>query len=504
MKTFYLLLSFCTLTQAVSLAQNPADRDSDFDMLLPLPFVHNAGNSLNRRITVQPDGKVLFYGNFAHYSFPGLYSGVVRLNTDGSYDEGFNANGAGAAGIVASAAVQDDDKIILGGGFSTFNGESSPGLVRLNPNGSIDESFDVGLGAQGLFIYLPYVRSIVIQPDGKILIAGTFTSYNDNPCPGVARLNADGSFDSSFNTGEGPNNAVESIALQPDGKIIAGGRFGSFAGHDTEGVARLNSDGSPDLSFTADVGVSTNTPLYEVILQPDGKILAAGLIDNGIVRLLPDGSPDPGFDVGAGPTVGSTNGFSSVNGTELLANGQIMVAGPFSRFDLVDCGGLARLNSDGSLDPTFDAFPGFDGGMPVQVKRNTTDHKLYITCLATHYRGEDLFNNVTQFSGHFRDVIRIEGSAILASTARLKAQDLKLYPNPTSDFVHIELPESLSANTVAHIHDISGKLVYSRVLNSSPESTLRLDLHSLSNGLYIITLEGNGELYRSKLTIHRL
>ncbi len=504
MKVLFFVLSLTLAMPWCTPAQNPADRDTDFDMLMPLPFVHNAGNNLNRRITVQPDGKVLFYGNFAHFAFPAEYSSIVRLNTDGSYDQGFNADGAGAAGIVSAAAVQPDGRIVLGGGFPTFNGVSSPGLVRLHADGSIDASFNVGLGAQGLFIYLPYVRSIALQPDGKILIAGTFTSYNDNPCPGVARLNADGSFDSSFSSGQGPNNAIETIALQPDGKIIAGGRFSSYDGHASEGVVRLNSNGSPDLSFSANIDVSTNAPLLEVILQPDGKILAAGLIDNGIVRLLPNGSPDPDFDIGAGPTLGSTDGATYLYGMELLANGQIMIAGPFARFNLVDCGGVARLNADGSLDPTFDAFPGFDGGWPVQIKRNTTDHKLYLTCIATHYRGEDLFNQVTQFSGHMRDVIRIEGSEVLTAEAAKEAAALVLYPNPASDYVLIDLPAGLSANAALRIHDISGKLIYSENAINPNEASLRINMSTLSNGLYMVSLESKAWVYRSKLVVGKM
>jgi uncharacterized delta-60 repeat protein len=135
---------------------------------------------------------------------------------------------------VESVTVQSDGKVLIGGGFTAYNGTSRGNVARLNSDGSLDTDFATGAGANN------YVGSVAVQSDGKILIGGGFTTYNNTSRGGVARLNSDGSLDTGFlATGAGANGQVESVAVQSDGKILIGGRFTTYNGTSRGYVARL-------------------------------------------------------------------------------------------------------------------------------------------------------------------------------------------------------------------------------------------------------------------------
>jgi len=135
-----------------------------------------------------------------------------------SVDPAFSA-GTGPSNVVNQIVFQSDGKLIVGGGFTTWNGTSSNHIVRIKVDGSIDSTFDPGSGANN------NVNCIAIQDDGKILIAGYFTTYDGVAISRVARLNTDGTLDSSFDPGTGPNDAPTAMAVQSDGKILLVGEF---------------------------------------------------------------------------------------------------------------------------------------------------------------------------------------------------------------------------------------------------------------------------------------
>src|SRR5690606_12472907 len=141
-----------------------------------------------------------------------------RLNTDGSLDTTFNI-GTGANNIVRTTAIQVDGKIIIGGEFTSYSGTPINSIVRLNSDGSIDSSFVAGESGR--------IYTIAIQTDGKFIIGGQFNNYDGILLNRIARLNTDGSLDMTFNIGTGANNIVRSTAIQADGKIIIGGNFTS-------------------------------------------------------------------------------------------------------------------------------------------------------------------------------------------------------------------------------------------------------------------------------------
>jgi uncharacterized delta-60 repeat protein len=150
----------------------------------------------------------------------------------------------GFHGGVAAVAVQPDGKVLIAGLFTTVNGTNRNSIARLNADGSLDGSFNPGTGVNGT------VSSVALQLDGKVLIGGSFTSVNGTNRNNIARLNANGSLDGSFDPGTGANGIVRSIALQSDGKVLIGGDFTTVNGMVRPKVARLHGDFvAPSLSI---------------------------------------------------------------------------------------------------------------------------------------------------------------------------------------------------------------------------------------------------------------
>jgi uncharacterized delta-60 repeat protein len=298
-------------------------------------------------ISIQSDGKIIVGG--------GSYSGgprqLVRLNSNGSKDETFNIGGGFSSNVI-STSLQSDGKIIVGGNFGTFSGISQNRLVRLNSNGSKDDTFNIGSGFNGI------VWSTFIQSDGKILVGGAFTTYTGSTNNYLIRLNSDGSKDTSFNIGSGFNDDVRSIQIQSDGKIIVGGLFTTFTGSSQNRAIRLNSNGSKDSTFN--IGNGFNSAIETISIQSDGKIIVGGSFttftgssQNGLIRLNSDGSKDTTFDIGSGFN-------SNVISTEIQSDGKILVGGDFTTFSGSSQNRLIRLNSDGSKDTSFNIGSGFN------------------------------------------------------------------------------------------------------------------------------------------------
>jgi uncharacterized delta-60 repeat protein len=232
-------------------------------------FVIGTGFNIDvNTLELQSDGKILVGGNFNSYD-GNSYNKFIRLNSDGSIDTSF-VIGTGFDSRVRSIKQQLDGKILVGGEFTSYDGNSYNKFIRLNSDGSIDTSFVMGTGFIGTLI-----NSIKQQLDGKILVGGSFTSYDGNSYNDLIRLNSDGSVDTSFVMGTGfIGGLINSIEVQPDGKILVGGSFTSYDGNSYNYIIRLNSDGSVDTSFV--IGTGFNSQVHSIEVQPDGKILAGG------------------------------------------------------------------------------------------------------------------------------------------------------------------------------------------------------------------------------------
>jgi uncharacterized delta-60 repeat protein len=200
------------------------------------------GGTVNA-LALQSDGKILVGGNFSDYD--GVSIGrIARLNADGTLDAGF-VTGSGFGGAVNALALQSDGKILVGGNFSDYDGVSiGDAIARLNADGTLDTGFVTGSGFNN------GVLSFALQSDGKILVGGGFNMYDGTPIgDAIARLNADGTLDTGFVTGSGfiglkGVGAVYALSPQPNGKILVGGSFNDYDGVVIRNIARLNADGT--------------------------------------------------------------------------------------------------------------------------------------------------------------------------------------------------------------------------------------------------------------------
>jgi uncharacterized delta-60 repeat protein len=332
-------------------------------------------------LALQSDGAILVGGLFNNLGGGGTgttpRSHIGRLKPDGSVDTNFDP---GSSGLPHVFAIQFDRKIIVGGAFAQLGdlAFSRANIARLYPDGSLDST---------IFL-LPNgpIFTVALQADGKILIGGRFSMIGETFRAGLARLHANGRIDQSFKVralGDSPNAGVYAMAVQPDGKIVIGGEFSSVNELDSGGVniprnniARINSNGTIDTSFNP----GANGLVSSFAIQPDGKILASGIFTalgglgttprSRVGRLNSDGSIDNGFDPGAN---------APVNSLALQRDDKILVGGNLT---LIGGGGtgtiarnfIARLNSDGTVDMPFD--PGANG--PVSAFAIQPDDKIIV------------------------------------------------------------------------------------------------------------------------------
>lgn len=284
----YFLLFF-TITIS---AQTPAD----VDLVVGSGFV---GFSTVQAIAEQPDGKIVVAGH-QEAGMQGMDSEahLARFNADGSRDTSFEVFPFTDSGYIFDIAIQSDGKILVAGNFAMMNGEYVGSFIRLNTDGSRDSSFLPASGG---------VRSIALQSDGKIVIGGLFNVYvNEHLQRFVARLNADGTLDSTFDFGfygfEMQGGSPEKVAIQADGKILVGGSFSTFNNEPQGKLIRFNADGTKDTAFNIGTGVTDSGYVGEIVLQSDGKILIGGGFGSWsgqpfgrLCRLNNDGSLDASF-----------------------------------------------------------------------------------------------------------------------------------------------------------------------------------------------------------------
>ena len=246
-------------------------------------------------------------------------------------------------GTVWSLAVQPDGKILLGGDFTTVSGARRNYLARVNADGSLDPSFSPGSDT-------PSVLALAVLRDGKILVAGTFSSLGGQTHNRLGRLNPDGTLDSSFTLAA--DGTISALLPLPDGRVLVGGDFTTLDGQARLRLARLKPDGSVEASF----GPNADGRVYSMSLQPDGKIVVGGAFTTlggqarrRLARLNPDGSLDPNFNPG-------TDGM--VQCVAVQPDGRILLGGNFTTVAGQTRLRLARLQPDGSLENPFN--PGAD------------------------------------------------------------------------------------------------------------------------------------------------
>ena len=264
---------------------------------------------------------------------------MARINTDGSLDATFQTNiGTGPDDNIDLMVLQPDGKILLASEQDMFfDGAPTGGLVRLNSDGTVDGTFNLGSGFNDTALGDEEIYTIALQSDGKLLVGGYFDEFDGTPVSNIVRLNPNGSLENSFG-GNGGDDIVWDIEVQPDDKVWVAGMFDVFNGVDVnDGLIRLNSD------LTNEIQPIIDEDIYVIKLQDDGKLLVQGDffdVDGNPVeefaRLNSDGTYDASFQ-----PFNLDEDFYEIT---LQADGKILIA--------ADVGAAVRLNADGSLDPT--------------------------------------------------------------------------------------------------------------------------------------------------------
>jgi len=387
------LLFFLGLGGAVTAAPTPTPTPSPGRIdasFVPAPGTNDAVNV----VIPQPDGKIIVAGRFTQANTVGR-NRIARFNFDGSLDTSFNP-GSGADAEITAAVLQPDGRIVVAGRFTNFNGVMHNRVCRLNADGSVDPNFGLGAGINNS------VFALALQSDGRILVGGQFTQVDLTLRFNLARLNTNGSVDLTFDPGTGPNGDVNAIVIQPNGAIIIGGTFIGYDGFNRGGIARVMASGALDFSF--DSGVGTGGNVFALALQHDGQIVLggrfvqyAGINRTFIARVSSSGSLDSGFNPLPDDWVQSL---------AVEPDDRILVGGFFTMINGVGRSRIARLNTNGFVDTTFDPGLGCLGSL--------TNDGPQVRSIALQQVGRVLAGGVfTSYDNSLRnDIVRIfEGSA---------------------------------------------------------------------------------------------
>jgi uncharacterized delta-60 repeat protein len=415
-------------------------------------------------------------------------------------------------------AIQPDGKIVLAGRTKNNDLYDPFAFLRYKTNGTPDSSFGtagkliVGVGS------LPgQINTMVVQPDGKIL-AGGMRMLTGNEDWLLMRRRPDGSADPDFaTTGEltisfgSRSDQVTALALQPDGKIVAGGFMTNASNQTDFALMRFNSNGSPDVGFgTGGIVMQSpgnydkiqalliqpdgkilpvNTTFYtsEVTLQPDGKMLVAGNSYVGasttgmftLVRLLPDGTPDNSFDQDGivSVAVGATENI--LKGVEVQKDHKIVVAGTAytgSYGNLV----VMRYLPDGRADNEFDV-----------------DGKLVIDLAGTHdelagmlLAGDRIYlggTSVTEQLGDFMIMALQNNNHALRDVD--SAATVRIWPNPTPDILNIRVPAYGEGTVHLQVTDMAGRIIYRRSMMAGTTPLITtIPVQGLQTGVYTLTI----------------
>lgn len=480
-------------------------------------------NNMVNHIELQSTNKSIISGYFTTYNNISKQY-VARLNTDLTLDQNFTfAGNQGAMDL----AIQSDNKIIAATWSSGFGGTSN-GITRLMPDGGVDPTFNVG--GVGIARNISYTNenayACALQSNGYILLGGDFYYYNGVQRLGIVRIQPNGQIDTSFtptvlNTYY--RSVVTGITIQPDGKIILLGFFSPpTAGATQKNIIRLTATGDIDptfsaghtvgsLSYNGNLGVSLYSPIAKAVVEPgpNGNIIIAGAFSKYnsnnvkcIVRLTSAGAIDGSFNTATGVE-------RAIN--ELIlepTTNKPIIGGEFTLFGTTAVKKLIRLTTTGTLDTTFSIGTGTSDSATypscpycsnyVKALKQQPDGKIIVGGKFTTFNGLSATN-----------ITRIFGSAgVQAKSSAIEYQSepeidtnpsfnaIIIYPNPSKGVYTIDLTQINEPSTIT-IYNVLGELVYDQSL--TPQTQNQIDLTHLSNGYYIARINNESRSTQQKL-----
>jgi uncharacterized delta-60 repeat protein len=479
---------------AIRLSAQPGQPDSSFGVLGTALGPFTTPFNANRYIIQLANGKLLATGYQVLNGNENMY--IVRYNSDGSFDSNFGSNGIIsdssllANNVAFAIAEQSDGKIVVTGAFE--NPTTRDIFVkRYDSTGVVDTSF--GLGGTTITDFQnnsdEVALDIKIQPDGKIVLCGSTASGFQSDIM-LLRFNIDGTPDTTFgNNGKvstdigTTSQTAHAMALQPDGRIVVAGMTDDFSTLFDILLLRYNANGDPDSSFNSvgfyrdDIG-QDDDELFSVALQPDGKIVAAGMTNDLssyendlVIRLDSTGHLDSTFNT-TGMVIKDYNGGDNrVVKVMLLPNGKIVTAG--SQFNTNLDISLTRYTQDGTDDLSF----GVNGHTThtigiedehVHCALLQSDNKVVVTGSYTDGGLENIFTS------------RYANDTLQTLITTVYSGEIKLYPQPAISELYID---GFSEKAIYSISDLNGRLLADHIELSSS-----IDIGRLEPGIYFICL----------------
>lgn len=476
MKTYFTCLLLLGQA-AISLGQE-LKRDNTFNN------DDTTANGNVRCIAMQADQKIVFFGDNSYYNgyyptgngIPISYGG--RLNKDGSWDATFNP--LTLNGRVDDVQVQDwDQKILIGGSFTQVNGIARTGIARLNTDGTVDMSFNpggTGIGGSwggDLRVWSIAVKNAAVATDRRIFIGGQFEQYNGTfigTRGGVAALFENGSRDMAWNPLVGSGPVYTMLYDNILDKLYIGGEFWKVGTVDKIRLARLNANGTLDNAYS--IGAAWEFPNQSVTsmaLTAGGKLLMGGyftavkgITSRGLARLNTNGTVDMSFNTG----LGFQNGGTTLDyGTEVrtiltLGDGSIIAGGNFRTYNGVACPYIVKLEDNGTIDTDTTFGTGFNEWVMDMKLQNYSGVESRIVvggCFNSyqaHYQGAimRLFTAIT--------LVRQSGLQ-QRPESQASAAALMVYPNPVSRLMRLRTAFTKEEQAHCQLFDITGRLVKS-------------------------------------------
>jgi uncharacterized delta-60 repeat protein len=349
---------------------------------LDTTFNYGTGfNSEVRKIVIQPDGKIVVCGLFSSYNGNNVLGGLIRLNSDGTIDNSFLIPNTSGGGNAWDVTIDSAGNFYLGGSFSSYSGVTAGGIVKLSPNGDVDLTFNSSNGFSGGIVF-----KIITDFSDNIYVGGSFTSYSAVSANRIIKLLQNGEKDTSFDNSTGFNGSVNDITLDSLGKLYVVGAFTTYKGATNNRIIKLNTDGSKDATFSSVSTFSTNNAvsLNSIHIDSSGGIYIGGRFTtyslffvNSLIKVDSAGNRDSTFN-----SFGSVGPNATVNVIKTDSNGDLIVGGIFNTYKQPL--GLASINSyDAKQNYGFNPNYGVNlsvslNSITVQTIKKSPSNNLYV------------------------------------------------------------------------------------------------------------------------------